>query len=114
LLLAGMARSATSLRRPNSPSSIGDAIRERRRLSFSYGGHSRVVEPHIHGVDSTGRVALSGYQVRGGSQAGEPVGWKHFRLDDMRRLEVLEETFRGPRPGYNRADSTFVMVYSQL
>lgn len=109
-----MGGSAASVRKPNAPASIGDAIRARRRLSFSYGGHLRVVEPHIHGVETTGQVALSAYQVRGGSQTAEPVGWKHFRLDDVRRLTVLDETFPGPRPGYNRADKTFTVVYSQL
>ncbi|HUG21448.1 WYL domain-containing protein [Piscinibacter sp.] len=102
------------MRKPNAPASIGDAIRARRRLSFSYGGHPRVVEPHVHGVDATGHVALSAYQVRGGSQTDEPVGWKHFRLDDVRHLTVLDETFPDPRPGYNRADKTFMVVYSQL
>lgn len=109
-----MSRTAASKPTTGTPESIGDAIRERRLLALTYAGHRRVVEPHIHGLDAKGHVALSCYQVRGGSRSGVAAGWKHLRLDDVRGLTILDETFARPRPDYNPRDPAFRVVYSQL
>ena len=99
---------------PDSCTTIAAAIRRRRLLSFSYGGHRRVVEPHIIGTDGKGHMALSAYQVRGGSESGTGVGWKLFHVDELHRVMLLQETFAGPRPDYNRGDKVFASVRAQL
>ena len=62
---------------------ISSAIQDRHLLSFTYDGFPRVVEPHCCGTDKKGHPALRAYQVQGGSESGEYVGWKlfHFILD---------------------------------
>lgn len=58
------------------PVSIASAINNRQLLSFSYDGYPRIVEPHTYGTDTKSHTALRAYQVRGGSESGEYVGWK--------------------------------------
>jgi len=93
--------------------SIAAAIQERRLVTFSYDGYRRTVEPHAYGVDRKGHRALRAYQVGGGSESGEHVGWKLFHADEMQGLSVLPETFPGPRPGYKRADQAFSHIQTQ-
>ncbi len=93
---------------------IAQAIRTQHLLTFSYDGFMRTVEPHTYGIDRKGHRALRAYQVRGGSESGERVGWKIFHEREMRGLEVLLEPFPGPRAGYKREDQMFARIDAQL
>ncbi len=93
---------------------ISSAIQNLQLLSFTYDGFSRVVEPHTYGIDTKGHPALRAYQVRGGSESGEHVGWKLFHVNEMRGLTVLSEHFAGARPKYKRGDSAFSTIHAQL
>ena len=93
---------------------ILSAIQNKQALSFSYDGYSRVVEPHTYGIDTKGHAALRAYQVRGGSESGEYVGWKLFHVNEMCGLTVLSEHFSGARPKYKRGDSAFSTIHAQL
>jgi len=94
--------------------SISSAIKNLQLLSFTYDGYPRVVEPHTYGVDNNGHKAIRAYQVRGGSESGEYVGWKIFHISEMRQLSVLSEHFSGARPKYKRGDSAFTTILAQL
>src|SRR3569623_186175 len=76
-------------RNSGRPMDIRAAIENRQLLRFNYRGHERTVEPHIYGIDGIGHYALSGYQVGGGSESGQSVGWKLFRVDDIRSGTAL-------------------------
>lgn len=93
---------------------IAGAIRKRRLLRFNYRGHTRTVEPHIYGIDGKGHHALSAYQIEGGSDSGQPVGWKLFHIDEISGGNMLRKHFWGPRPDYNPADRVFASVIAQL
>lgn len=93
---------------------IISAIQNKHALSFIYDRYSRVVEPHTYGVDSKGHAALRAYQVRGGSESGEYIGWKLFHVNEMHGLTVLSEHFAGARPKYKRGDSAFSTIHAQL
>ena len=82
--------------------SIAIAIRTRKLLQFTYDGYPRTVEPHTYGIDGKGHQALRAYQVSGGSESGEYVGWKLFHVAEMRGIAILEQEFSGPRSGYKR------------
>jgi hypothetical protein len=74
-----------------------DAIREKRLIEFTYKfGSARVVEPHDYGV-RRGEASVLGYQLSGPSRSGVAHGWKHFKVDDMRQLQVLDRHFPGSR-----------------
>lgn len=93
---------------------IASAIRNRQLLSFSYDGHTRVVEPHTYGVDGKGHYAVRAYQVRGGSESGEFVGWKLFHVSEIHHLVLLAERFSGSRPKYSRGDRAFSAISAEI
>ncbi len=93
---------------------IAEAIRTQHLLTFSYDGYIRTVEPHTYGIDRKGHRALRAYQVTGGSESGERVGWKIFHERDMHGLAVLPQPFQGARPGYKRGDQLFARIEAQL
>jgi hypothetical protein len=94
--------------------SIATAIQGRNLLSFMYDGYRRMVEPHTYGMDTKGHMALRAYQVGGGSESGEFVGWKLFHACEMLGVTVQSQTFAGPRPGYKRGDKAFASIRAQL
>lgn len=93
---------------------ISSAINEKRYLTFVYDGYVRTVEPHTFGVDKKGHSALRAYQIAGGSESGEYVGWKLFHVDQLGSIRILPEHFSGARPDYKRNDSAFSLIYAQL
>lgn len=93
---------------------ICEAINNRKLLQFSYDGYPRTVEPHTAGVDKKGHEALRAYQICGGSESGEYVGWKLFHVNEMRNVMVLPDQFAGPRARYKRNDSGFSFIQCQL
>ena len=94
--------------------SIALAIQNRNLLSFTYDGFSREVEPHCLGIDKKGHPALRAYQVAGGSESGEYVGWKMFHVNEMRNLHVLSKTFQQPRHDYKRGDKDMIRIQAQV
>lgn len=92
---------------------ICEAINNRRLLTFSYDGYNRTVEPHTCGNDKKGHEALRAYQIGGGSESGEYIGWKIFHVNEMRNISMLQEQFNGPRQEFNRNDSAFSYIRCQ-
>jgi hypothetical protein len=92
---------------------ICQAIREKRLLELQYSGLSRRVAPHIYGIDAAGDELLGCYQVWGGSESGEPAGWKSFKLMDISQVKLTTKRF-APRPEYQRADGAVARVYCQV
>jgi hypothetical protein len=93
---------------------IAAAIHSHNLLSFVYDGFRRTVEPHTYGLDNKGHMALRAYQVSGGSDSGEYVGWKLFHTQEMLGLMVEPQTFLGPRQGYKRGDKAFASIKAEL
>ena len=83
---------------------ICTAIDEQRLLRLDYPPGARIIEPHAHGASRQGNELLRAFQTSGASASGEHVNWKLFRVDRIDSLEVLDETFPGPRPEYRRND----------
>ena len=95
--------------------SICAAINGRKLLRLHYDGGWRLVEPHAYGHNNnTGHDLLRAYQVSGSSHSFQFVGWKLFRHDEMRSVQVLEDHFSGPRPGYTRGDKALDRIYCEL
>ncbi len=93
---------------------IASAIRNRKLLRFGYDGHLRTVEPHAYGTDRKNRNLLRAYQVAGGSESGEFIGWKLFREDEMVAITETSDTFTGPRPDYKRGDRAIQRIIEEL
>jgi len=87
-------------------STLSQAVKERRILTFSYHGYPRVVEPHTYGVyGATGNEVIVSYQTRGGSQSGGIPDWRTFNTSEIVGLNVTQEKFENTRHGYNPNDS---------
>ena len=96
---------------------IVQAIRGKRLIKLTHKGITRVVEPHAYYLTKNGYEKLSGYQVKGGhsSKDREPGNeWFRPNVADIKDLSLLEETFSGPMPGYQRLDETEFTIYEQL
>ena len=93
---------------------ICHAISERRLLMFAYRGLVRVVEPHLYGRTTAKHEALSAWMRPGWSRTDPEGGWRMFLSEQLENLEILTETFQGPRPGFNRDDPHFVEVFSRV
>jgi predicted DNA-binding transcriptional regulator YafY len=90
------------------------AIRERRLLMFAYRDTVRVVEAHRYGEAGNGGRLLNAWLRPGHSRTTPDGGWRSFALDDIERLQLLDETFAGPREGYAARDSRFATVFAEL
>ena len=75
---------------------------------------ARNVEVHVVGQLTTGREAISGYQVKGGSVGHESVGWKNLKFDDVISAVLDELRSTAPRPDYNPDDPGFPVKYRQV
>jgi hypothetical protein len=93
---------------------ICEAIRWKKLLQFTYGNHTRVVEPHLFGRDSAEHDVLSAYLVRGYSESGQKPYWRFYLLSNVTLLTMLDECFPGPRKGYNPKDPRMLKVYCRL
>ena len=80
---------------------ICQAIRERRLITFPYGGGGRLVEPHCHGLSALGEEMLLAYQTGGYSSSGRAEGWKMFAVARMGPIADTGRRFGGPRPRFD-------------
>ena len=91
-----------------------DAVAKGKCLQVSYDGYSRLVEVHVVGETTAGHDAMRVYQVRGGSNSNERIGWKLLRLDEALGATVTDEVSHAPRPSYNRNDSHMARIYCRV
>lgn len=92
---------------------ICEAIENQNIIEFEYNGEPRVVEPHCLGVSTAGNTVLRAYQIDGYSSSGK-MGWKLYDLNNADGLEILDETFDGPRDGYNPNDKAMDEIICAL
>jgi len=93
---------------------ICEAIKRRRLLMFGYGDFVRVVEPHLFGVNSAGHEMLSAWLRPGHSRTDPDGGWRNYLTSEITNLQMLDETFAGPREGFNPADPRMQETYCVL
>lgn len=93
---------------------ICDAIRARKLLMFGYADLLRVVEPHAYGLSGADRELLSGWLWPGHSRSDPKGGWRNYLVEQIRDLQLLNEVFEGPRPGYNPRDERLARVFCRL
>lgn len=105
---------------------ITDAIKNRRKISFYYNGPTRprkdsvkpgrriLVEPTALGLTKKGNLALKGYvKPPSVTKTGfEKHNWRTFLLNRLHRLELTDDTFDQPQPGYKGGDdNSFSKTY---
>ena len=90
------------------------AMKNRRCLELRYDGFTRVVEVHAVGETTAGHLAMSAWQVRGGSSSNEDRGWKTFLLDEISSAVEIDEASEAPRPDYVHGSRQFRRIICQL
>ncbi len=93
---------------------ICTAIRNRAVVQFYYDGGTRTVEPHCHGISTTGNEVLRAYQTAGYSESGKSVGWKILEVAKITSFRQADVTFSTNRPGYNPNDSGMSSVHCHV
>lgn len=91
-----------------------EALRNGKLLELRYDGFTRVVEVHTVGETTAGNDAMSVWQVRGGSNSNERVGWKLMRLDEAFAASQIDEQSEAPRAGYVRDAKPFRRIICQI
>lgn len=86
-------------------SKISQAIKSKNKIRFYYDldkepGY-RTVEPHMIANNTANHLALSAWYLSGASESGTGQGWREYLLSGVSSVTILEETFHGPRQGYN-------------
>jgi hypothetical protein len=94
-------------------STLCGAIRERKTIELRYGAFARLVEPHAYGRDNSGDEILRCYQVSGGSESGEWIGWKLLKVREVFSLHQTGTLF-SVRPDYRRNDKAMEYIFCQL
>lgn len=89
------------------------AIQEQMVLDPRYHGYSRLVERHAYGRDKNRDEILRCYQVSGGSESGERMGWKLLKIEEMFSLSATSREF-GARAEYRRNDKAMEYIFCQI
>jgi len=92
---------------------ICSAIHGRQLLELRYHGYARTVEPYAYGRDKNGDALLRCFQISGGSESGQPTGWKILKVAEVFAINEQKATFR-PRPEYRRDDKAMAFMFCQL
>jgi hypothetical protein len=71
---------------------IKQAMNQKRLIEFYYQELRRIAEPHIIGLNNE-LVQVLVYQIRGESNSMKLPDWRRMNLDDMSRVQILDETF---------------------
>ena len=93
---------------------ICSAIRDRAVVRLWYDGGDRTVEPHCHGISRADNEVVRAWQIEGYSESGNPVGWKLFKVVQIRHLSRTDATFTTNRPGYNPNDKHMKSVHCHV
>jgi hypothetical protein len=94
----------------NQTDMICQAIEQMRVIEFRYKASWRSAEPHTVGYNNRSVLTLCAWQRSGGSGQS----WRDFHVNLMSDLIVTDESFDGPREGYNPSDSTLSNVLCTL
>lgn len=101
------------------------AINAKRLVRFYYTDKDkdyedwRIVEPHLIGeLKTTGNIILSAWYLPNMEQRmrGETENWGNYILGniDLKRLEILADSFKYTRPKYNPRDSRMSIIHCRV
>jgi hypothetical protein len=93
---------------------ICKAIKKKAVLQFNYHGTLRIVEPQCHGVSTTGKEVLRGFQVKDRGQPSKPASERLFEVSKISDLKETDKLFLKPGPHYTPNDKAMASVHCCL
>ena len=95
---------------------ITEAIKNKNILQFMYDDKLRIVEPHVFGTSTKEDSSdlLRAYQIMGGSNSDNDLGWRLFSIDKINDINLSENTFDVARKYYNPDDSAMEEIYINI
>ncbi|HIP12844.1 MAG TPA: hypothetical protein EYG73_09025 [Arcobacter sp.] len=90
---------------------IIEAIKSKKVMQFIYDNALRIVEPYTYGVSKKGKDQLRAFQIEGGSNSSNTLGWRPFTVDKMENIRILDDSFEPNREGYNPNDKAMIEIY---
>jgi hypothetical protein len=91
-----------------------EALRSGHVLELQYEGYSRLVEVHAVGFTEEDNPIMRVWQISGGIDKKEPVGWKVLRVDEATEAVVTHQKSLAPRPHYQPGDKEMQVITCQL
>ena len=85
-----------------------EAIKGKRLISFMYSGKKRKAEVYTLGVSPAGELLVRCFER-------PSRGWKLFKVNQMSKVELLNQTFYYVRSGYNRSgDAAMTEILAKI
>ena len=91
-----------------------DALRTGHVLELRYDGFIRMVEVHAVGFTDDDNAVMRVWQISGGRNSNEPVGWRLLRLDEANGAFITTVRSQAPRTGYKPGDLNMKIITCQL
>jgi hypothetical protein len=91
-----------------------EALEKGLCLTLHYNGYTRLVEVHTVGTNALDHHIVSVWQVSGGSESNERVGWKLLVLDEATGAALTDIKSQAPRHGYKRGAKQFTRILCQI
>lgn len=91
-----------------------EALKTHRVVELNYGLFTREVEIHAVGWTPIGYPAARVWQLKGGAERGERMGWKLLRLDEPAEAILTQVHSAAPRRGYRRGDGGLERIVCEL
>ncbi|MBP7498032.1 MAG: hypothetical protein KA792_10250 [Bacteroidales bacterium] len=94
------------------------AIKERSVITFSFMGHTRLVEPYMLGrKKDSDRLILCAWFLDGFTRSGfiDPnVRWRFYPVSKLRNIEFTERTIKSIRPEFSPEDCNFKEIIAKI
>jgi predicted DNA-binding transcriptional regulator YafY len=104
----------SQLQKTISNTAICKAIKNKAVIQFNYEGKLRIVEPQCHGISTTGKEVMRGFQTGGDSRSRRSIAEKLFEVARISELKETGDTFSQPGLHYNPNDQAMIYVHCHL
>jgi predicted DNA-binding transcriptional regulator YafY len=94
---------------------ITQAIRERRKLQFTYHGKTRLVDPHVFGISTKNHEVILCWQTGGGSSKPNDLpNWRMFETHEIQNMQITNNNFipqsRHHNPFHSDIRTTYAVI----
>ena len=93
---------------------ITQAIKERRKLHFTYKSKGRIVDPHVFGISTKDNEVVLCWQTGGQSSKNDLPNWRMFKTHKIQGLHIGDEHFIPQRERHDTFESDIRITYAAV